>query len=75
MMIIIIIVQVVQWSSALAATSMLSASTWVRVPPITSGVFPCKKVSPLPQSKPNANIYAVVQNGKHAFCHNIELPQ
>ena len=31
--------------------------------------FSCKKVSPLPQSNPNANIYAVEQYEKHAFCH------
>ena len=37
--------------------------------------FSCKKVSPLSQSNPNANICAVVQSGKHAFCHDIELPQ
>ena len=30
---------VAQWSSALAAMAMLPASTWVQVPPTTSGVF------------------------------------
>ena len=32
-------VQVVQWSSTLAAMAMLSARAWVQVPPTTSGVF------------------------------------
>ena len=38
---------VAQWFSALAAMAMLSARTWVQVPPTTSGFFSCKNVSPL----------------------------
>ena len=37
--------------------------------------FSCNKVYSLPQSNPKANICTVVQNEKHAFCHDFELPQ
>ena len=36
---------VAQWSSALAAMAMLSARTWVQIPPTASGVFACNKVN------------------------------
>ena len=44
-----------QWSNALAAMAMLSAKTWVLVPPMTSGFFACNNVSPLEQVNLNAN--------------------
>ena len=36
-----------KWFTVLAAMAMLSARTWIQVPPTTSGVFCCNKISPL----------------------------
>ena len=48
--------------SAFAAMAILAASTWVRVPPTTSEVFACNKVSPVKQLNPNANFCAMYPN-------------
>ena len=51
-----------QWFSALAAMAMLSARTWVRVPPTTSGVFRLYQGFSTQYSNSNANICAMCLN-------------
>ena len=46
------VVSVAQWFRVLAVMAMLSARTWVQVPPLTSRVFYCNKVSPFNNQTP-----------------------
>ena len=52
---------VAQWFNLLAAMAILSARTWVRVQPITNGVFQLHS-TPLNPTPPNAKICAMCPN-------------